>query len=131
MLWTLWEIAHFCRHTDTRGRHRLIEEIREIAKWVGPVSQLGYCKRLLYDYHIYAPAEWREQLKEVVVALKPLTVAQASLMSLEMVEILRPHLLLRPQCPRLRRIPPALTNEKGKKDKGENTESTDSDSYST
>jgi hypothetical protein len=122
----LWYIARFFRHTDddTR-RQRFIKSEIEVAKWFGPTPQLG-CERLLYGcYGLYIPAEWRKQVKELMVALKPLTAAQASLMWWEMVELLRLH------CSRRRRSPPALANEKGKKDKGAETECTDSDSYST
>jgi hypothetical protein len=68
------------------------------------------------------PAEWRKQVEELVVALKALSAAQASLMSREMFDLL---------CPRhFRRSPRALANEKGKEEMFANTESTDSDSYS-
>ncbi len=73
------------------------------------------------------PTEWREQVKELVTALKPLTAAHASLMSLDMEE-----LVYRPISRRLR-TPPALVTEKDKEERCEDNESTDSDSdsYST
>jgi hypothetical protein len=122
----LWEIARYCRHDET-GRYRLIGEIRKIAIWSGPCPQLGYFKRLLYGHRLYVPTEWREQVKELVAALKALDAAQISLMSGEMFE------LLMPLFPPRRHSPPALANanEKGKKGKCVETESTDSDSYST
>jgi hypothetical protein len=72
LLWRLGDIAiHFSRDiTDTRNQHRLIEEIREIALWFGPTSQLGWWKRRLYRYMLHVPAEWREQVEGLVVALK-------------------------------------------------------------
>jgi hypothetical protein len=87
---TLGKIALYFRHPcdDTR-RHRHIEtDFRETAMWSGPVSQLGYCKRLLYCFGLHA--EWRKQVEELVVALKALTAAQASKMAWEMLELLDP-----------------------------------------
>lgn len=130
---------HSSRHEmpgtlDTR-RHRLLEEFREIALWFGPIPQRGCCKRLLYSHMLYVPSEWREQVKELVVALKALTAAHASLMWLEMDE-----LLYRPMVRRVLRHRPAIlaefpwADEKCKEErsvKTESTESTDSDSYSS
>jgi hypothetical protein len=128
LLWRLWRIAYFCQHTDTRHYcHHLIEGIRRIALWHGPIPQLGCRKRLLYKFMLHVPTEWREQVKELVTALKPLTAAHASLMSLDMEE-----LVYRPISRRLR-TPPALVTEKDKEERCEDNESTDSDSdsYST
>jgi hypothetical protein len=125
LLLKLREIALFCRHNDTR-RHRHIGEIRKIALWFGPFPQLGCCRRLLYGHMLYVPTKWREQVKELVVALEALTAAQASLMSREMVELLMPHFTS--IC---LRILPALADERSKEERSVKTESTDSDSYST
>jgi hypothetical protein len=70
-------------------RHHHIEtDIRETAMWYGPVAQLGWCKRLLYQEGLHVPAEWRKRVEELLVALKALTAAQVSLMAWEMVELL-------------------------------------------
>jgi hypothetical protein len=127
----LWEIAVFFRHTDDDTcRQRRIERRFHIAMWFGPVSQLGCCRRLLYLHGLHIPAEWREQVEELVVALKALTAAQASLMSWEMEELLLRE-LLGPQIFRQVYGPPALADEKGKEEMCTKTESTDSDSCST
>jgi hypothetical protein len=124
MLGGLWEIAAFFRFTDDDTcRQRRIERHFNIAMWFGPVSQLGCCRRLLYLHGLHIPAEWREQIKELVVALKALTATQASLMDWEMVELLDPRLFRR-LC-----RPPALADEKGKEERYMKTESTDYDSY--
>jgi hypothetical protein len=127
LLWKLREIALFCEHNDTR-RRRLIEVIGGIALWSGPISQLGCCKRLLYKHMLYVPTEWREQVKELVAALNPLSTSHATLMSLEMDE-----LLYRPILRRLGLLHhlDALADEKCKEERSVKTESTDSDSYST
>jgi hypothetical protein len=74
LLGGLWDFALFFRHTDddTR-RQRYIEKEIDITMWFGPVCQLGCCKHLLYDHMLRVPAEWREQVEELVVALKVLT----------------------------------------------------------
>jgi hypothetical protein len=74
---------------DGTRHHRLIEtDFRRTAMWGGPISQYGCCKRFLF--YIHTPAEWKEQVEELLVAMKALTFAQVSLMYWEMLELLRP-----------------------------------------
>jgi hypothetical protein len=123
-------LSFFSRHAedDDTLRQRHIDEEIEFALWAGPASQLGCCKRLLYDYSwgLYIPAEWREQVEELVVALKALTAAQASLMNWQMWQLLGPRPLKR-----LGSRPALLANNKeGKEERCEKTVSTGPDSES-
>jgi hypothetical protein len=114
------------RHTDTCHQHRRIADMRETVLWSGPISQHGCCKRLLYGYKLHVPTEWREQVEGLVVAMKALNAAQTSLLSQEIMKLYRPRTFHR-----IRRSAIALANKQGKEDRYAETESTDSDSYST
>jgi hypothetical protein len=125
----LWVMALSFRPTDddTQRQHYIDEDIG-IAIWLAPTSQLGCCKRLLYNWccGLYIPAEWREQVEELMVALKALTTAQASLMFWEMLQLLDPR-----RFHRFRGLPPLLANHKEGEQWCEKTKATDSDSEST
>jgi hypothetical protein len=121
-------IALFFRHTDDDTvRQRYVYRVIEFALLSGPASQLGCWKRLLYDYSwgLYIPAEWREQVEELAVALKALTAAQASLMFWEMWQLLDPRPFHRLGSR------PALAKKEGTEERCEKTEFTESDSEST
>jgi hypothetical protein len=127
-------IAIFFRHPyydETRYHHHIETDFRRAAMRSYPTSQYGCSKRLYYYFH--TPAEWREQVEELLVALKALTFAQVSLMNWEMIELLHPS-----SSRFLRRIQMRQKEEdllmKSAVDKEETcveTESTDSDFYST
>jgi hypothetical protein len=120
-------------------RHRHIEtDIRETAMWYGPVPQLGFCTRLAYCTELHTPAEWREQVEELLVALKALTAAHASLMVWEMAELLSPRTFRNLQLRKSRQLWKLCKEEKlsmkravGTEERCMKTESTDADSYST
>jgi hypothetical protein len=130
LLWRLRGVALFSfwhRDDDTDTlRQRYIEKEIEYVLWAGPASQLGCWKRLLYDnsWGLYIPAEWREQVDELVVALKALTTAQALLMYGEMRQLLDPRPFHRLGSR------PLLANRDGKEERCEKTESTESESDS-
>jgi hypothetical protein len=87
----LQDIALDFRHLyydQTRYHRHIGTDFRRTALLSGPTSQYGCCKRFLF--YIYTPAEWREQVEELLVAMKALTFAQVSLMYWEMLELLRP-----------------------------------------
>jgi hypothetical protein len=130
VIMSLGKIAFIFWHTDhtTRRHHHIETDFREAAMMSAPVSQLGCCKRLLHHCFIYFPRGWREQVEELVVALKVLTFAQASLMAWEMLELLNPRIfrhLFRAHVVCL------MKSASDKEERCAKTESTDSDSYST
>jgi hypothetical protein len=126
----LWEIALFAPPTDdATRRERYIDEEMGIVMWLGPISQLGCRKRLLYNWccGLYIPGEWRKQVKELIVALKALTNAQASLMFWRMLQLLDPRRFHRLSRSRL----PLVRTTGGKEEWCEKTKATDSDFEST
>jgi hypothetical protein len=123
---------------DDTQRQRHIEDIHETTLWSGPISQLGCCKRLLYAYKLHAPAEWREQVEELVAALKDLTAAQAWTISSAMMKLLRPDIYYHTRKTRLAFLAKKegkelafLAKKEGKEELCEKTESSESDSEST
>jgi hypothetical protein len=131
----LWGIAlSLPLSNDTTQRERYVDEEMGIVMWCCPTSQLGCCKRLVYNWccGLYVPAEWRKQVKGLMVALKALTTAQASLMFWEMLELLDPrrfHRLSRSRLPLVRTT--GGKEEWCEKTKATDSESTESGSYST
>jgi hypothetical protein len=135
LIYELMHIALLFRRPfyDETRRHRHIEtDFRDTAMWCCPISQYGCCKRLLY-YMLHIPAEWREQVEELVVAMKALPAAQAELMSWEMLELLGPRYYrgLRHIHMRHKEEDLLMKIAVGKEERYVRTESTDSDSYST
>jgi hypothetical protein len=121
-------IPIFFRHPyyDETRYHRHIEtDFRQAALRSYPISQ--------YGCYFHTPAEWREQVEELVAALKALTFAQVSLFDWFMLELSHPsssrflrHIQMRQKEEDL-----LMKNAADKEETCVETESTDSDSYST
>jgi hypothetical protein len=103
---SLGYIDRYCRYPDddTDRHHQIETHFRWSAMNSGPVSQLDCCQCLAYCTELHIPAEWREQVEELLVALKALTAAQTSLMVWEIAELLSPHTLRSLRRSRARRL---------------------------
>jgi hypothetical protein len=77
---------------DTLRHHYVETEFRKMAMMCGPEAQLGWCKRL-YCRAYQPTAEWREQVKELVVALKAITTNECEILWWKMCESAYPTLL--------------------------------------
>jgi hypothetical protein len=133
---SLASISRYCRDDDTVVHHEIEICLRWSAMNSGPVSQLGYCELLGYITELYIPAEWREEVEELLVALKALTAAQISSMVWEMAELLSPHtfrFLHYCRARQLKRTEEDLLMKKAvdTEERSVTTESTDAESYSS
>jgi hypothetical protein len=134
-------LIYIFRHADTSlplplTRHHIIEiHFRWSAMISCPVSQLGFCTRLAYCTELHAPAEWREQVEELLVALKASTAAQVSMMVWEMAELLSPRtfrsLQIMKEDQLMKKKKLSMKRAVDTEERCMRTESTDADSYST
>jgi hypothetical protein len=114
---------------ETRHHRRIETDFRHTAMWSCPTT--GCFKHFLLYYLQQIPAGWREQVEDLVVAMKALTAAQAVLMAWEMVELLDPFLYRGNYFLHMRHKEEVLLM-KSEEERCVRTESTDCDSsYST